>query len=51
MAALLGLTPYVATPAHALAWGVVASGLLQLLMLIFAARMAGMAITRCRGRA
>jgi putative peptidoglycan lipid II flippase len=44
MAALLGLTPHVATPAHALAWGVVASGLLQLLMLIFAARMAGMMV-------
>ncbi len=44
MAALLGLTPFVATPAHALAWGVVASGLLQLLMLIAAARVAGMAI-------
>ena len=44
MAALLGLTPYVATPAHALAWGVVASGLLQLLMLIAAARMAGMVV-------
>jgi putative peptidoglycan lipid II flippase len=45
MAALLGLTPFVASPAHALAWGVTASGLLQLLMLIAAARMAGMAIT------
>ncbi|MGG5823337.1 murein biosynthesis integral membrane protein MurJ [Falsiroseomonas sp. HW251] len=45
MAALLGLTPFVATPAHALAWGVTASGLLQLLMLIAAARMAGMAVT------
>ncbi len=44
MAALLGLTPYVATPAHALAWGVVASGLVQLLMLIVAARVAGMVI-------
>ncbi|MGG5810760.1 murein biosynthesis integral membrane protein MurJ [Falsiroseomonas sp. CW058] len=44
MAALLGLTPHVATPAHALAWGVVASGVLQLAMLVAAARMAGMAI-------
>jgi putative peptidoglycan lipid II flippase len=44
MAALLGLTPFVATPAHALAWGVTASGLIQLVMLIFAARVAGMAI-------
>ena len=30
MAALLGLTPFVATPAHALAWGVTASGVVQL---------------------
>jgi putative peptidoglycan lipid II flippase len=44
MAALLGLTPHVATPAHALAWGVVVSGLVQLLMLLAAARLAGMAI-------
>jgi putative peptidoglycan lipid II flippase len=44
MTALLGLTPFVATPAHALAWGVVASGVLQLLMLLTAARMAGMVI-------
>ena len=44
MAALLGLTPFVATPAHALAWGVVASGVLQLAMLLVAARVAGMAI-------
>ncbi len=44
MAALLGLTPFVATPAHALAWGVTASGLIQFLMLVFAARMSGMAL-------
>ncbi|WP_237213840.1 murein biosynthesis integral membrane protein MurJ [Falsiroseomonas oryziterrae] len=44
MAALLGLTPFVATPAHALAWGVVASGVLQLAMLLVAARMAGMVV-------
>jgi putative peptidoglycan lipid II flippase len=44
MAALLGLTPYVATPAHALAWGVAASGVLQLAMLLVAARMAGMVL-------
>ena len=30
MAALLWLTPYVATPAHALSWGVLASGAVQL---------------------
>ena len=44
MAALLGLSPYVATPGHALAWGVVASGLAQLLMLLVAARLAGMRV-------
>lgn len=44
MAALIGLTPFVATPAHALAWGVAASGVLQLGMLLVAARVAGMAI-------
>jgi putative peptidoglycan lipid II flippase len=44
MAALIGLTPFVATPAHALAWGVAVSGVLQLGMLLVAARVAGMAI-------
>ncbi len=44
MAALLGLTPFVATPGHALAWGVLASGIAQLAMLLVAARVAGMAI-------
>jgi putative peptidoglycan lipid II flippase len=44
MAALLGLTPYVATAGHALAWGVVASGVAQLAMLLAVARSAGMAI-------
>ena len=44
MAALVGLTPHVATPGHALAWGVVASGVAQLAMLLVAARLAGMAI-------
>jgi putative peptidoglycan lipid II flippase len=44
MAALLGLTPYVATPGHALAWGVLASGVAQLAMLLFVVRRAGMAI-------
>jgi putative peptidoglycan lipid II flippase len=44
MAALLGLTPYVATPGHALAWGVTASGVVQLGLLLVAVRMAGMAI-------
>jgi putative peptidoglycan lipid II flippase len=44
MAALLGLTPFVATPGHALAWGVVASGVAQLAMLLYAVRRAGLAI-------
>ena len=44
MAALIGLTPFVATPAHALAWGVAVSGVLQLGMLLVAARGAGMVI-------
>ena len=44
MAALIGLTPFVATPAHALAWGVAVSGVLQLGMLLVAARVAGMVI-------
>jgi putative peptidoglycan lipid II flippase len=44
MAALLALTPFVATPGHALAWGVVASGVAQLAMLLVAARTARMAI-------
>ncbi|MBU8537108.1 murein biosynthesis integral membrane protein MurJ [Falsiroseomonas tokyonensis] len=44
MAALLGLTPYVATAGHALAWGVMASGIAQLLLLLWAVRAAGMAI-------
>ncbi|NKC32433.1 murein biosynthesis integral membrane protein MurJ [Falsiroseomonas selenitidurans] len=45
MAALLGLTPYVATPGHALAWGVLASGVLQLGLLLVAVRAAGLAIS------
>ena len=44
MSALLGLAPFVATPAHALAWGVAISGVLQLGMLLVAARVAGMVI-------
>ncbi len=44
MAALIGLTPFVATPGHALAWGVMLSGLVQLGLVWWAARNAGMAI-------
>jgi putative peptidoglycan lipid II flippase len=44
MAFLVGLTPYVATPGHALAWGVTVSGVAQLLLVMLAVRHAGMAI-------
>jgi putative peptidoglycan lipid II flippase len=44
MAALLTLTPYVTTPAHALAWGVTASGVVQLGLVLWAAARAGMAL-------
>jgi putative peptidoglycan lipid II flippase len=42
MAALLVLTPYVATPAHALAWGVTVSGAVQLGLVLWACARAGM---------
>jgi putative peptidoglycan lipid II flippase len=48
MAALIGLTPYVATPGHALAWGVTASGVVQLLIVLWAVREAGMALNPLR---
>jgi putative peptidoglycan lipid II flippase len=48
MAALVGLAPYVATPGHALAWGVLASGFVQLAMVWVAARQAGMALNLLR---
>jgi len=44
IAALLGLTPLVATGGHALAWGVAISGVLQLGLLLIAAKRAGMAL-------
>lgn len=44
MAALVGLAPFVATPAHALAWGVMASGAVQLGLVWWAAARAGMAL-------
>jgi putative peptidoglycan lipid II flippase len=44
MTALLALTPFVATPGHALAWGILASGFAQLALVWFAARRAGMAL-------
>ena len=48
MAALLGLTPFVASPAHALSWGIMASGALQLALVWWAARAAGMALNPLR---
>lgn len=44
MATLLWLTPYVATPGHALAWGVTASGVVQLGLVLWGAAQAGMAL-------
>lgn len=44
MAALLWLTPFVATPAHALSWGVVVSGAVQLGIVWFAAWRAGVPV-------
>lgn len=44
MAGLLFLTPYVATPGHALAWGVTASGVAQLALVLWAVARAGMAL-------
>ena len=48
MAALIGLSPHVATAGHALAWGVLASGVVQLVMVWLAARQAGMALNLLR---
>jgi putative peptidoglycan lipid II flippase len=48
MAALVGLAPHVTTPGHALAWGVLASGFVQLAMVWLAARQAGMALRLLR---
>ncbi len=48
MAALVGLAPHVATPGHALAWGVLASGVVQLAMVWIAARQAGMMLNLVR---
>ncbi len=42
MAAITGLTPFVETPGHALAWGVQIAGVVQLVWLMFAAKRAGM---------
>jgi len=50
IAAMLFLTPYVPTVGHALAWGVSASGVVQLLLLIWAVRRAGMRLRVPRPR-
>ena len=44
IAAMLLLTPYVPTVGHSLAWGVTVSGVLQLALLAWAVRRAGMAL-------
>jgi putative peptidoglycan lipid II flippase len=50
IAAMLALTPFVATPGHALAWGVSTSGVAQLLLLYWAVRRAGLALHLPRPR-
>jgi putative peptidoglycan lipid II flippase len=50
IAALLGLTPFVPTVGHAAAWGVSASGVVQLVMLIWAVHRAGMPLRIPRPR-
>jgi putative peptidoglycan lipid II flippase len=42
IASLFALTPYVATPAHALAWGTMLSGIAQLILVVWACHHAGM---------
>ena len=44
MGALFALSPFTATPAHALAWGVMVSGLVQLALVWWAAAQAGMVL-------
>ena len=44
MGALFALSPFTATPAHALAWGVMVSGMVQLALVWWAAAQAGMVI-------
>lgn len=48
VAALWVLAPVVPTPAHALAWGVTASGVVQLVFVLWAARAAGMPVNPLR---
>jgi len=48
MIALFALAPFVATPAHALAWGVTLSGVVQLAFVMWACAQAGMALNPLR---
>ncbi|MEI6987326.1 MAG: murein biosynthesis integral membrane protein MurJ [Rhodospirillaceae bacterium] len=50
IAALLGLTPFVQTPGHALAWGVMTAGVAQLAYLAWDAKRAGMGLGLVRPR-
>jgi putative peptidoglycan lipid II flippase len=50
IACMLALTPYMPTPGHALAWGITASGVAQLALLLWAARRAGMGLRLPRPR-
>jgi putative peptidoglycan lipid II flippase len=50
IACMLWLTPYVPTAGHALAWGVSASGVVQLGLLMWAMRRAGMGLSLPRPR-
>ncbi len=50
IAAILFLTPYVPTVGHAAAWGITLSGVVQLAMLLWAVRRAGMALRLPRPR-
>ena len=50
IACMLWLTPYVPTAGHALAWGVTASGVAQLGLLLWASRRAGMGLRLPRPR-
>lgn len=48
--ALVGATPFLPTPGHALAWGVAAAGIAQFLWLAIACHRAGMTLTLPRPR-
>ena len=50
VAVLVALAPYTPTPAHAMAWGVFASGVVQFLWLVVSVRRAGMPLGWVRPR-